>query len=252
MRHVVLSRSAAAGGALLIGLAGLAAAAPASAATAGHVDIRVELDVVDAGGNSVRSGPAVFEVTDAAIGAGPELTGADLIDNPSEWCGNLTVDVDPDARTITVAAEDDCSFTDVRVWVSSPEFTSVTLVSDDLLWPSNQPTGAPTVGLGTGGVGPGGVAAMAVPVPRAAPGSLATLTQSFTAPQLTAAWHVDQSGLEGGVRTETLAGSAVWTYTTGLPTTGAADPAPLLLGAGALMLAGAAALVVVARRREQA
>ncbi len=282
MRHTVLSRTAAAGGAVLLGLAGLAAAAPAYAATPGHVDIRVELDL-EIGGVSIDDGPAVFEVTDVAIGAGPELTGADLIDNPSEWCGSVTVDVDPAARTITVAAERECNFSDVRVWVSSPEFTKVTFVSDDLLspyepegcegecgegavpldLPIQEPTDEPAddpvdesdelpVALGVGGVGPGGIAAMALPVPRAAPGSLSALSWNFAAPQLASTWHVDQAGYEGTPpRTEFLTGSTVFAYTTGLASTGF-DPAPLLLGAGALMLLGAGAVVLVGRRHETA
>lgn len=98
------------------------------------VDIRVELDYL---GDGPSSGPRVFEVTgvDAAAGVW-ELTEADEIDNPSDWCGSVMVDVDPDTRLVTVATEDSCNFHTARVIITSDEITAVTLVSDDL-WGSD-------------------------------------------------------------------------------------------------------------------
>lgn len=125
-----------------LGLGGILAltgvvATPALAASAANVDIRVELDLLYEG-ESIRSGPSVFEVTDVPIGDGAELTITNLAENPSHWCGSLKVDVDPVAKTITVSPDFRCDFSDVRVWVSSPEFTTMTFVSDDLLWPCDR------------------------------------------------------------------------------------------------------------------
>ena len=285
MRQNLLTRGAAIGGAILIGASGFAAA-PALAATAAHVDIRVELDLVEGDGTPWGSGPAVFEVTDAPIGAGPELTGADLVANPSGWCGSVTVDVDPVASTVTVAAEESCDFTDVRVWVSSPDFATFSLVSDDLLVPRDdeegpidpeeltdeapegvEPLDAPsqqenvepsseetieTAPLAIGAAS-AGISSRSVVRPAAAPGSLATLDWSFAAPQLAAAWHVDQSGAAPDtVMTENLGGSTVFQYAKALTATGSGDPTPLLLGAGLLMLAGAVAATVAGTRRARA
>lgn len=221
-------RSLAAVTALALGAGGsLLIATPAMAADAGHVDIRVELDLVHGNGDPYGSGPAVFEVTNAAITDGPELTGANLVDNPSGWCGSLQVDVDPAAKTITVSPDHSCDFTDVKLWVSSPEFGSVILVSDELLWPEDEGEGeGPEEGpledqvpvLARGGSG-GTVLSAARIVPMAAPGSLAALDWAFAAPQLTASWHVDQTGAGDDINTEDLGGAAVFSY-------GAATPGP--------------------------
>lgn len=271
-----------------IGLGGSLAVAgfittPALAADAGHVDIRVELDLVYEDGSPYSSGPAVFEVVNAPIGDGPELTAANLIGNPSGWCGSLQVDVDPATQTITVSPDHVCNFTDVRVWVSSPDFTSMTLVSDELLWPEGDecegeecgcegeecegptgptgPTETPVAFHGGGGSGTLHSAAGFV-LPMAAPGSLATLAWGFTAPQLTASWRVDQTGLgTESVRTEDIAGSTVFSYAqsptppaqvqTMAPTV---DGTATTIGFAAIAIIGVGAIVVaaalVSRRRE--
>jgi hypothetical protein len=64
------------------------------------------------------SGPMEFEALDVLVGDGPELTGDDLIANPSEWCGDIEVDIDLDAMTITVTGGDDfCNFQEAYVAV---------------------------------------------------------------------------------------------------------------------------------------
>ncbi len=49
----------------------------------------------------MSQGPAVFQVTDVPVGAGPELSGADLVSNPSDWGGSLFVDLDNATHVIT-------------------------------------------------------------------------------------------------------------------------------------------------------
>ena len=64
------------------------------------------------------SGPMEFEALDVLVGDGPELTGDDLIANPSEWCGDIEVDIDLEAMTITVTGGDDfCNFQEAYVAV---------------------------------------------------------------------------------------------------------------------------------------
>lgn len=64
------------------------------------------------------SGPMEFEALDVLVGDGPELTGDDLIANPSEWCGDIEVDIDLEAMTITVTGgEDHCYFQEAYVAV---------------------------------------------------------------------------------------------------------------------------------------
>ena len=235
-------------------------AAPALAADAGNVDIRVELDYLGDEG-SPSDGPAVFEVTNVTIGAGPELTGANLTENPSGWCGSVIVDVDPDAKTITVSPDDDCNFTDVKLVITSPEFGAVTLVSDELLWPDDdycydeycedeycEGEECPFVTVtGFSGGGSGGVFSASRILPFAAPGSVAALNVSFSGNTLTATWKVDQSG---GFTSEWLGGSTVFSYGAAAPTPpsmvdtslGGMNNGWAFLFAGALAAIGAVAL----------
>jgi hypothetical protein len=93
------------------------------------VSIRVELDLPYQEGSD---GPVVFEVTDAPVGAGPELTGADMVDNPSDWCGSLNVDVDNVAGTITVTPDEVCDFQTALVVVTGQGIDSIQTVTNDL------------------------------------------------------------------------------------------------------------------------
>ncbi|MBX9244791.1 hypothetical protein ICW40_08205 [Actinotalea ferrariae] len=110
--------------ALCLAVAGAASAAP----FAGPVSLVGSLDLPDQ-----RSGPKVFAVDGIVVGAGPELTGADEVENPSGWCGDLLVDIDPDAQTITVSADQAvCDFYTVDLDVLTTEIATVTVVSDAL------------------------------------------------------------------------------------------------------------------------
>jgi hypothetical protein len=127
-------RSLVAGG--LAGAALLAFVGPADAIT-GPVDIRVEHDLPD-DVNSV--GPRVLEVTGVAPAAGPEITVADETENPSGWGGNVLVDIDPDADTITVEVEDQNCYDTVLVEITTDEVGAVTTDSDDLFAPGEEVT----------------------------------------------------------------------------------------------------------------
>lgn len=104
---------------------------PAGAADPLIVDIRVELNIIDDDGGEYA--PRVFEVTGVEAKAGQiELSEADEISNPEEWCGSVTVDIDPEAGTITIATEEDCDFHIARVIITSDQIDAVEVVSDDL------------------------------------------------------------------------------------------------------------------------
>ena len=94
-----------------LGLAGSAAAAPAPALVEpGTVDITATLDLPsDPGG----SGPKVFQALGVVPGDGAELTSADLVENPSDWCGDLRVDLDPVEQTARISADDQACYTEV-------------------------------------------------------------------------------------------------------------------------------------------
>lgn len=127
-------RSTALGGALLV--TGLLAvpALPAGAEIQGPVDIRVELDLPYDGSD----GPAVFEVTGVTPGPGPELSSADLTDNPSNWCGSLVVDIDPDTSLVTITPDEPCDFERATVTITAAGVTGLFTVQDTL-WQEEDP-----------------------------------------------------------------------------------------------------------------
>jgi hypothetical protein len=108
------------------GAVALWAASPSVALTA-PIDLRAEHD----GPQSV--GARVLERTAVTAGPGAELDAGDEVDNPSQFTGNVTVDVDPDARTITVATEAVDCYATVLVEIATGEIEAVTNISDTLL-----------------------------------------------------------------------------------------------------------------------
>ena len=122
----------------LVAVGALALALPLAGSTAAMADepivvsIRVALDLpVDAD----SEGPIVYEVKDVTAGDGPELTQADLVSNPSEWCGSLDVDVDPISKSIfiyTGADAEACNFQTASVTITSAQIGAITLESDTL------------------------------------------------------------------------------------------------------------------------
>lgn len=102
-----------------------AVAAPAAALT-DPVDIYAALDLP-----TDSLGPRTFEVAAVVAGPGAELTAADETANPSDWCGDMLVDIDPVAQTITVSADQEvCNFETAVVHIETAEIASVAVVSD--------------------------------------------------------------------------------------------------------------------------
>lgn len=110
----------------------LVTAAPADA-IASPVDIRVEHDLVP-----TEDGPRVLEALGVTPGAGPEITIADEVDNPSAWGGNVLVDIDPDADTITVEVEESNCYDTILVEIVTDEVGAVTVLSDDIFDPDSE------------------------------------------------------------------------------------------------------------------
>lgn len=112
---------AAAAGAVALLLVG---AVPATALE-NPIDIRVEMDLPDIG-----DGPLVLEVLGVTPGDGPELTGANIIANPSDWGGTIRVDVDPVAETVTIDSDDIWDFKLVTVRITSTEIGDLGVLSN--------------------------------------------------------------------------------------------------------------------------
>lgn len=123
----------------LIAVGALALALPLAGATAASADEPIVVSIraaLDLPVNANSEGPVVFEVTDVTAGEGPELTEADLVENPSDWCGSVDVDVDPVSKTISIYTAPDsevCNFQTVSVTITSDQIGAITLESDTLL-----------------------------------------------------------------------------------------------------------------------
>src|SRR6476646_11866850 len=109
---------------------GLGSAASASGAKASaKVDITVSLDLPNGSGST---GPKVFERDNVTPGPGVELDATDLKSNPSDWCGSLSVDIDPNAEHITVAPDEPCDFQTAEVTITGGGYTGLSVLSDTL------------------------------------------------------------------------------------------------------------------------
>lgn len=74
----------------------------ASALESTLVDIRAELDLPN---SDEHQGPKTYAAIAVLVGDGPELTALNNTGNPSDWGGDIAVDVDTRAETITVSAD---------------------------------------------------------------------------------------------------------------------------------------------------
>lgn len=108
---------------------------PASA-TSDTVSIYASLDLPSLrahSGPAGTDGPRQFAAENVTIGNGPELTAANETANPSQWVGDVRVDINPVTRTITVRHDkEDCSFEVVDVRIDMPQITSIAVISDHL------------------------------------------------------------------------------------------------------------------------
>ncbi|MDH6181342.1 hypothetical protein M2152_001524 [Microbacteriaceae bacterium SG_E_30_P1] len=117
----------------------LALALPLAGSTAAFADTPMVVDItvkMDLPHNASSSGPIVYAVTGVTVGDGPELTAADLVENPSGWCGTLDVDIDNTTKAIYIYTDTEtgevCDFQTVSVTITSDQIGSVTLVEDTL------------------------------------------------------------------------------------------------------------------------
>jgi hypothetical protein len=108
----------------------LVSASP-SAALDEPIDVRAEHD------RPQSFGPKVLLRTGVTAGPGVELDAGDHWENPTEFEGNVMVDIDPDARTITVSTEQVDCYETVLVQITTDEIEAITNVSDTLFGGAN-------------------------------------------------------------------------------------------------------------------
>jgi len=178
-----------------------ASTTPAHAATGdlSTVSITVSMDLPNGRGST---GPLVYQVTDVPVTSGPELTSANLVSNPSDWSGSVTVDVDNTTHHITVATENSDIFQTVTVAVTSPGLGAITLVSDNLWEPL------------AGSLLPGGGLDATTTTTTTPP--LMPLTYSTTGDTATIAWTSTPPNITFRLRP---GGAAVFLFTPPEPTT---------------------------------
>lgn len=91
-----------------------------TASTAGAVTDPIDIEVDHVWGTAHR----VLSVSGVTAGPGPEVTAADETLNDG-LLGNVLVDIDPVAQTITVEVEDDACYDDIEIAITSGEITAV-------------------------------------------------------------------------------------------------------------------------------
>jgi hypothetical protein len=103
----------------LLAAAALACAAGAASANIVSADFRAESNYP-----ALRGGQAkVFSAAARAVGAGDELTEANLAANPDEWDGgDVRADFDPKARTLTLRSLDQGGFQTFDFWMNDIQF----------------------------------------------------------------------------------------------------------------------------------
>jgi hypothetical protein len=127
-------------------------------------------------------GPVVFQVTDVPVGDGPELTGANLVSNPSGWEGSVTVDVSNSDHTVTIATEDSDVFETATVTTAGRG--TVSLVSDNL-WTSERPSA-----LTQGGPVDDTTTTLAATMPLSLNSDPGTATMAWTSSEPGTSWNL--------------------------------------------------------------
>jgi hypothetical protein len=177
--------------ACLVGGVVVLGSAPSGAVTE-SVDIRVEHDVLPG-----SPGPRVFEVIGVTPGPGIEVDDSDEVSNPAPWGNGSSVDIDPDADTITVAHIGGLTCYDsITVEITTSQIASVEVVSDALYRPDE-------------------------PV---------ALTTSVVGGVVTLAWLADD--VNGTCPLLDTGGTAVFSYTLVQPTEPTASLSPAAVAAG--------------------
>ncbi|WP_408898683.1 hypothetical protein ACJ5H2_06140 [Nocardioides sp. R1-1] len=103
---------------------------PAQATPAdGAISVKIELGGLD----PENDRPRVFQRTNIVPGPGAEVDKDDEVQNPELYCGDLSVDVDPATRRVTVGNSDEvCDFALVRVTIESDYIRNLQASSDSL------------------------------------------------------------------------------------------------------------------------
>ena len=153
------------------------ALAQSPAAAVVTASITVSLDVT----TTVTSGAKVFSVANVAVGAGPELTSANVSSNPKNYCGTVEVDIDLDAGTITVdGGADPCDFksAELNITLAGAEFAGVSVLNEGLFVADLEEE---FVGLGLKGSSPSGMSRsiMTAVLPQATVQSITVNGASF-------------------------------------------------------------------------
>ncbi len=120
---------------LVLGVAASTIAVATAGAEADTVDITVVLAIGEDPEDS-----RTFHVDDAVIGDGIELDLDDeTVPNETGFEGAVAVDIDPDARTVTLIPREGGGMYDtIRVEIAGAGFTSISTQSDDLLEPGDE------------------------------------------------------------------------------------------------------------------
>lgn len=181
-----------------------------------YADIYVALDGPE---GDRDAGPMVFSATNRLVGDGPELTGADLTSNPSEYYGDIVVDISLDPSTVTVTGGDEWDYFGdayLSITLHGATFGSVTLVSDDLFQAEGDlPEGTGPAALGFAGPSGHGAAApiMTALTPLPTLQSYGASGTVFTAHWAGTSWY----GMSGGTQFSFVLGAAAPTASAGNP-----------------------------------
>ncbi len=105
-------------------------------------DFRTESDLP----GSWSVGPLVYQNLSASIDGGIELTGANFLENRSNWGGGLVhMDYDPTTNILTLDSQDDRSFTTFDAWINNIVFdgseviTGIDMLSNGITNPTVNP-----------------------------------------------------------------------------------------------------------------
>lgn len=202
--------------------------APAPSGDEVYADLYVELDAPTADkGTGPHAGPMVFSATNRLVGDGPELTGADLTSNPSDYCGDISVDVSLDPATVTITGGTEyCDFGSayLRIMLHGATFGAVTLTGDDLfgdVFYEEEPPGDGPVDQASGVSGSGAFGA-SLPIMTAIVDRPTLQSYGAAGPLFTASWE--------GLMWANMDGTATFNWVVGAAAPTVSDANPVFTG----------------------